>query len=198
MMRRLMMFSVACVLALGLTAGRAEAIPLTIGTADLDADYYVGQIIDGIPSSFADEARYINNLITLGAGQGNTSIPNPDDSVETYNRVGSDLEGLFPTALIEGAVKNETGEYTGINVTGFTYILGKYDAGNPGAGAYVWYVGGLTGVTFVALPATSPGGYELGHYTLFNARSVPDGGTTLILLGGALVGLGILRRKFNV
>jgi hypothetical protein len=26
---------------------------------------------------------------------------------------------------------------------------------------------------------------------------VPDGGTTLILLGGALVGLGALRRKFG-
>jgi len=28
--------------------------------------------------------------------------------------------------------------------------------------------------------------------------SVPDGGTTLSLLGGALLGLGLLRRKFNV
>ena len=28
-------------------------------------------------------------------------------------------------------------------------------------------------------------------------RGVPDGGTTLILLGGALVGLGALRRKFG-
>jgi len=28
-------------------------------------------------------------------------------------------------------------------------------------------------------------------------RAVPDGGTTLILLGGALVGLAALRRKFG-
>jgi hypothetical protein len=27
--------------------------------------------------------------------------------------------------------------------------------------------------------------------------SVPDGGTTLVLLGGALTGLGVLRRKFR-
>jgi hypothetical protein len=30
-----------------------------------------------------------------------------------------------------------------------------------------------------------------------NTSSVPDGGTTLVLLGGALTGLGALRRKFR-
>jgi hypothetical protein len=47
--------------------------------------------------------------------------------------------------------------------------------------------GGAGGAYQVLDPATLPD---------FN-RAVPDGGATLVLLGGALMGLGILRRKFR-
>jgi hypothetical protein len=40
-------------------------------------------------------------------------------------------------------------------------------------------------------------GSGLSHYTYFGTRSVPDGGITISLLGSALVGLGLLRRKLG-
>ena len=83
----------------------------------------------------------------------------------------------------------------------------------------IWYLEGESGgvnnaFVFAATPhggaADASAGYlgvyalnnyfEEGHTTLkqdFLYYSVPDGGTTLMLLGGALMGLGALRRKFD-
>jgi hypothetical protein len=186
MMKRLVMVSVACVLALGLSAGRAEATVLTIGDA-----YYIGSINDGVPSSVSLEAGYINYLITLLPGATDTTIP--PSTGETYNREESTLSGPLPTAVVAGAFKSpDSPTSTAIDVNGFTYILAKYNATK--AGSLVWLIYGAG--TTVDLP-TSYNDQALGHYTLFNATPVPDGGTTLILLGGALVGLGALRRRFS-
>ena len=52
------------------------------------------------------------------------------------------------------------------------------------------------GVTYYT--ASNPiDGQGLSGYMLFNPTSVPDGGMTLTLLGGALVGIGAIRRKFR-
>jgi hypothetical protein len=194
-MKRALTIAVVCAAGLGLTATRAEAIALTIGDAQ-----YVGNVIDGIPSSEVLEAGYINWLITLAPGVGPVQLPGTDPANdEIYDRTNSpaSLTGTFPQAILDGALKVESRAHADIDVTGFTYILAKYDASKPGAGAHVWLVSSLT---VVNLPANS-GQHTLGHYTLFNANGafqpVPDGGTTLILLGGALIGLGALRRRFN-
>jgi len=188
-MRKTIIIGLAWVLALGLTATNANATTLSIGDA-----YYVGLAGDATPSSEAWEAIYIKTLIGLSAGQTDTQVEKV-----TYNREDSSLLGL-PTVLLAGSVKDDTGEYAGIDVAGYSYILGKYAGHKPGAGVFVWYVPGLTTVD---LPQRSPGGNELGHYTLFAAGErdqsapVPDGGGTLMMLGGSLVGLGALRRRFR-
>jgi hypothetical protein len=188
--------SIACMLALALTATNAQASLINLNFGD---QYYVGHINDAIPSSLTDESGYINDLIGLSTGQTATTI-----GTEIYDRVGSTLSSPnpFPTAVLPGATKTDTADGTnggnGINVTGFTYILGKYDAEH--AGGYVWYVAGLTSVTIPnksVNPNPPPQGYGLSHYSLFNPTSVPDGGVTLMLLGGALVGLETLRRRFR-
>jgi len=184
------LIAAACALGLVFSAVNANATTLVIGD-----DHYVGSIRDGIPSSVADEARYITNLISLAAGTGDTEIENPAPhagTYETYNREGSSVAGPLPAAHVTDAVKVDTSNWDDIDVTGFTYILAKYDAGN--AGSIVFMVSGLTTVD---LPMTY-NGYGLSHYTLFNLTTVPDGGATLALLGCALVGLGALRRKFGV
>lgn len=173
---------VVTLLALGLAAGTAQATSLSYGDAN-----YLGYINDGIPSDVASTVGYLNNLITLAAGAPAVVIGS-----ETYSRVGSSLAGPFPTAT--GGSKIDTSSGAGINVTGWTYLLGKYDAGN--AGAYVWYVVGLTTADIPNF-FNAQGQYGLSHYTLLNYAPVPDGGMTLMLLGGALVGLGALRRKFR-
>jgi hypothetical protein len=59
--------------------------------------------------------------------------------------------------------------------------------------ARVWYVGILSGS--VQIPIATGGGSLLG-WTLFGpgVPGVPDGGTTVMLLGAALGALGMARR----
>jgi hypothetical protein len=47
--------------------------------------------------------------------------------------------------------------------------------------------------TWTAIAVLTPG--KLGGTTSFDEHKVPDGGTTLALLGGSMLGLGALRRK---
>jgi hypothetical protein len=60
----------------------------------------------------------------------------------------------------------------------------------------LWYVGGLSGV--ITIPAFGLDGqdYGLSGWTLFGpgVPGVPDGGTTVMLLGAALGALGMARR----
>ncbi len=183
-----LMIVLACALALGLTPLVAGATELTFGD-----QYYIGHINDGIPSSPADEVSYINNLITLGTEQPVTPI-----GTEAYDRLDSALVASFPTAVITDNYRDESGNNLGIDVTGYKYLLAKYDAFH--AGSYVWDVSGLTGE--IAIPAADPpcGQYGLSHYSLYNYKppTVPDGGATVMLLGGALVAIAAFRRKFNV
>ena len=171
----------------------ADALTLSIGD-----DYYVGSINDGIPSSEALEASYINYLITLPAGQSDTTI-----GTEVYNRVSSTIVTL-ETVTDAGAVKVDVPEgedppFTW-NTNGFEYVLGKYDANK--AGSLVWYLDG--GFGEVTLPSTF-NGLGLSHYTGF----VGNGGTpgpgpgpdpvpepaTMLLFGTGLVGLAGLRMR---
>jgi hypothetical protein len=135
---------------------------------------------------------YLNYLRTLTAGQGNTQLP--AGTGEIYNRLNSTVAGPFPAAVYAGRVAASPTS-TIINVTGFAYVLGKYGSN----GSLVWFVNGALGE--VSLPGSyvPPGtqGGGLSHISWFTPVTVPDGGATLMLLGGALVGLGALRRKFR-
>jgi hypothetical protein len=73
----------------------------------------------------------------------------------------------------------------------YTYLFAKYDG--PNYGSEVWYVGNPSGI--IAIPSTA-GGVDLSGWTLFRGECgpVPDGGTTVMLLGAALGALGIARR----
>ena len=185
---------VTCMVALGVSAPIASATQLYIPDVNTSDPYYVGRINDGIPSSEAEEMAYIKILIGLNTNQSPIQIPL--GSGEVYDRLYSTVGGLLTPTPYAPTVDGPGAFHENINVTDYAYILGKYDAGN--AGAYVWYVAGLGSVT-LPLYATPDDRYELSHYTLFKVRQgdVPDGGFTLMLLGGALVGLGALRRKFR-
>ena len=87
-------------------------------------------------------------------------------------------------------------QFDDINLgTGFLYLLAKYDG--PNFGSVVWYVGGLTGL--IDIPAAAGEVRALAHLSLQSqgtGTSVPDGGSTVMLLGSALACLGALRRRF--
>ena len=74
----------------------------------------------------------------------------------------------------------------------YSYLFAKYSGIS-----YVWYVGNLSGS--VQIPIFALGGLLEG-WTLFSAggQGVPDGGTTVMLLGAALGALGIARRFLKI
>jgi hypothetical protein len=75
----------------------------------------------------------------------------------------------------------------------FLYMTGKYGNGTQ----QVFYIGNLL-VDNITLPATIAGttGPALSHVAWFRGTTdVPDGGTTLLLLGAAMAGFAALRRK---
>lgn len=164
---------------------------LTYGNAN-----FLGFIGDGIPSSLSMEASYINNLNSLAAGAGSTTIGS-----ETYSRSDSTLSGPFVDAVVLGATKDESVDdvdSSSLQAGIYQYILGKYDGRNYGS--LVWYnADGFTGnITLQGTAGT--GNYALSHISFFNS-STGDPSTsipvpaTLLLFGLGLLGLGFLNRR---
>ncbi len=118
---------------------------------------------------------------------------NPNGSGIVYSLVpgsGVPATGLPTNATFN--LKDETVPFQDIAVPTYTYLLGKY--GNV---AYIFYLGNLAPGAY-SLPATLGGG-GLSHELAFTTTSVtvPDGGVSLTLLGGALLLLGLARRRFQ-
>jgi hypothetical protein len=93
--------------------------------------------------------------------------------------------------------------------SGFKYLLAAYDGQN--SGAVLWDISGLPAGTILDIPAfalpnaagtdlvngADPLKFGITTWSMFSpgTTSVPDGGTTVVLLGAALSGLGLVRRK---
>lgn len=186
-MKKMTMFAAVCALALGLASPSALA-------ASIPAGSYLGLIDDGIPANPTNEVNFINILIDRPLGSGPTLV-----GTESYTRSSNVLCGAAcPDAVLAGSIKDDTSPSTTVDVTGFTYLLAKYDG--PNYGSAVWYVGNLSGEYEIpaALGGRTGSQYGLSHWSLYKTdefQRVPDGGMTLMLLGGALVGLETLRRR---
>lgn len=194
---RKLLFIVGCTLAVMASAAPVGATSLTFQSP---ADHYIGFFRPPEPSSLASEVGYINTLIGVAPGANLTvEIAGPPKRTYYYDRAGSTATGLSPADLT-GAVQFNSLPANGIYVGGWTYLLAKYDG--PNGGAMVWYVGDLTNVDIPSsydLPGGQDGAQGLSHYSLFNPyqQDTPDGGATLMLLGGALIGMGALRRRLG-
>lgn len=155
-----------------------NANALTIGD-----EHELGFVEFGIPSGDSDRLNYVNHLIGMALGS------QDDFAGQHFTRSNNDFGPLAP-AVLTGLV---SGSSTSINLGAggtYLYLFAKYDG--PNYGSEVWYVGDLSGI--ITIPATA-GGYGLSGWTLFgSAGSVPDGGTTAMLLGAALGSLGMARR----
>jgi len=151
--------------------------------------HVVGTITPGAPADPADVATYINFMIGLTPGTSGTF------SGQTIAR-STNLFGSLPTASGQSTVSG-TGTTIDLNAIGttFTYLFAKYDGQNDVS--QVWNISGLTGV--ITIPGFGPGGYGLSGWILFGpAGGVPDGGTTVMLLGAALGALGMARRFLKI
>jgi len=149
--------------------------------------YQVGTLSPANPADPTTIASYINFMIKHAAG-GPYTFGN-----ETMFRTSNfQPPGTLPLATAVGTV---SGGGTTINLGplgGFTYLFAKYDGQNDYS--QVWYIAGITGT--ITIPAFGPGGYGLSGWILFGPTGggVPDGGTTVMLLGAALGALGMARR----
>jgi len=180
-----MLSAVACAVMLAFTNNaNADA---TLGF--FPDTHVVGTITPGAPADPADVATYINFMIGLAPG-GSGSFAGQDITRST------NLFGSLPTATATGAVSG-TGTTIDLNALGtFTYLFAKYDGQNDNS--VVWNISGLTGI--LTIPGFGPNGYGLSGWILFNQTGgpVPDGGTTVMLLGAALGGLGMVRRFLKI
>ena len=171
------------VLATALTVGiMTFASQVYAVTLDTSSTEYLGKVEPGVPSNEADELAYVNALLSLALGDTTVVGDPPQDNLVT--RDGNACSGGICEAATDPA-KTETDDATGIDVSGFTYLLAKYGGG-------LSLVFDVTGLTEVDIPAQG-----LSHYTLFTPGDTPQvpEPATLLLLGGAMVGLGVWRRK---
>src|SRR6266567_7425392 len=144
---------------------------LTIGDG-----HELGFVNFGIPSGDSDRLTYVNHLVGMTLGTSDKA------DGQTYFRSNNSFSPL-PQAVLGGLV-NGTSTTINLGTQGtYTYLFAKYDG--PNYGSEVWYVGDLSGK--ITIPATA-GGYGLSGWTLFGpgGQGVPDGGTTVMLLGAAL------------
>lgn len=148
--------------------------------------HVVGTITPAAPADPADVATYINFMIAL---------PSPGSGTFAGQAItrSSNSFGSLPTATAVGSV---SGTGTSVDLMGgtFTYLFAKYDG--PNDLSQVWNISGITGT--ITIPGFGPNGYGLSGWILFNPGGgppgVPDGGTTVMLLGAALGALGMARR----
>ena len=153
---------------------------------------FVGTVVDGVPSSEANEVNYINSLVTQALG---TTVACTLEPTEQCIRSSN----VLPLTLANSTdfTKDQTG--APFFVAGsFEYIIAKYGSAQSDGGEYVFWIAGLTGPQ--TLPTTfGPGGPALSHFSRVNATAttVPDGGATAALLGLGMAGLGVIRRRIS-
>jgi hypothetical protein len=163
----------------------------------LDSEGVLGTVRPGVPfgSNVVDD--YTNYLLNLNLNttttfEGQTYIR--DDTVDPGSGTVSSTDYI-------------TGTGTFVE-SGWEYVAAKYDG--PNGGIVVFYVGGesltLTETSYDLWTNKQGQGYGLSGWVAFNTwvpppspptTTVPDGGSTLTLLGSVLLALGTLRRKLN-
>jgi hypothetical protein len=186
------------VAAIALAVGILAALPtpaaaIIVTNLNFNDTRDLGNVTPPEPAGPTDEEHYVNTLINHAAGTFIDVYGNPPVTY-TYNRTSASC-GTCPAAVYNTSVTNPTITNGQVQINlgsgGFTYLLAKYDG--PNGASEVWNIQGLTGL--VRIPGFL-GMYAISHYTLFGpgGAGAPDGGTTVMLLGGALGALGMARR----
>jgi hypothetical protein len=162
------------------------SINLTIGD-----QHELGKVQPATPEGDAAITQYVNFMVGLSLDGSGHVIIGPHNVLVT--RSMNDFGQLLGPATL--ALRG-TGTTVNLGLTGGTYDYLFAHYGGPGGGfAEVWDVGNLSGnisIPFIGF------GHGLSGWALFTAPggAVPDGGTTVMLLGAALGALGVVRRFF--
>jgi hypothetical protein len=193
---------------LGLTQ-RADAAPLEMTYNDgsgNSSQYLLGTVIPGTQGGGGQaqrDAAMTNALLALGLGG---QVNNSGLYSRSFNNFGSLPAATATGALLGTNIAEGTTPVTVNLGTGFQYLVAVYDG--PNGGVAVFNVAGLTGSVdlyryakplangnLLGSNVAAQGYFKMTGWTLLNPTgAVPDGGTTVMLLGAALGGLGMARR----
>jgi len=174
-----------CALATALSAITAGAIPINITVSS------TGALLNG--SGVANETQY---------GQGNN---NPTSNLDFLNGEINLWNGAFdpnlPPAVGPVALNVESiGDAQSYNaVAGYDYVVFHFGKGKAKDGPWwqAWYLNGDGGLFSLPTVDGNPvGGFSSARF--YNPHNnIPDGGTTVMLLGTALSVIGVARCKFG-
>jgi VPDSG-CTERM motif len=157
-------------------------INLTIGD-----EHALGVVEGNIPPGEGVRRNFVNHLIEMALGSHDQAFG------RDFSRSNNSFS-LLPQAVLAGHV-NGTGTTVNLGSGLYTYLFANYEGDRQHSdSAEVWYVGNLSGV--ITIPGIF-GMNSLSGWTLFGpgvGGVVPDGGTTVMLLGAALGALGVVRR----
>jgi hypothetical protein len=154
----------------------------------------LGRVQNGVAADAPTDVAMVNSIVDRANGSATSSF---DIAGKTYTTAGffNPANTLpYSTFVSTSAVGGDN--IVDVGVGGFTYLTVKYDGAN--GSELVFYIAGLTG------GITVPGSdldFGANQYSLFNAvggpgtpPGVPDGGTSVVLLGLALGALALVRR----
>ena len=143
-----------------------------------------------------------------GGGGGNANSNNQASNffrlqnvVTAYNLLNPDL----PTPIFDGAMNLGSYVVGAGGLIGFDYAVLHYGSGNggtPGGGIGIYYLNGSSQYTFPSNGTGSNGFGGFSSLTLFRGDSpvnnVPDGASTVTLLGAVLGLIATIRRKLVI
>lgn len=200
--------------ALALFAGVCLA-RLSAATITLTADDLLGTVFPGTPNSPENGLRQVTYLVTkynLGLADG-TNLGNyaDDPQTEVYTLYRPDGAPTTLTAPVAASAANISGPSPLVNLGNFTY---EYILFSQASKTWIYYIGDIGAnniINWGGNPLTDPdisseNGSQISHYLLFNQKtptptthSVPDGGSTVLLIGaGILLAAFTARRKKTV
>ncbi len=162
--------------------------------------YELGTVAPGVPADPTAENTMLIALIN--AYNAGTPANTPFDVVAGPH---TDQGMLNPGSFVPAAPLAMPGDISGnlglglggtsitiaLGTGGYSYAMVKWGRDNE-----FYYIGGLTGDVVLNNDLNQNGE---SHYDLWKGTppGVPDGGTTVLLLGAALSGLGLIRRKLS-
>lgn len=178
----------AAVLALLVCASRLSADPIIF---ELDGGELLGTIDHATPANATNAAAQVNYLVSYY----NVPTPNntvlPDNDYTLFRPAGAPAMLASVTLATTFAGPNVGGvNPASINLGGFKYDYALFFQASD---AWVYYIGNISPNDAIhwSGSASNPG---LSHYYLFNRSEptptqhrVPDGGTTVLLVGAGLL-----------
>ena len=153
------------------------------------------------PSGNADIAKN-----GTGGGGGNGNANNDASNLFRLETVlggplNPALTANLPMPTLAGALDLGSNVVGAGGLAGFDYAVlhyyGSGQGGTPGGGVELFALNGASQYTFPANGTGSNGHGGFSSLTLFKGKPVPDGGSTVMLLGAALGVIAAARRKFG-